>query len=71
MILQKCAWANIKTIVAYSRHRHRHRYIYIYIYTHILGLFQGWRETKWMVAFVSKQREKKIKKVKKNDISMK
>ena len=34
---------------------HTHKDIYLYIY---LGLFQGWRETKWMVAVVCKQREK-------------
>ena len=30
MILQKCAWANIQTTIAYT-HTHTHTHIYIYI----------------------------------------
>ena len=37
MILQKCAWANIQTTVAYTKYTHTQRYIYIYIY--IFGPF--------------------------------
>ena len=46
----------------YKIHTHTQRYIYIYIYIYmylgLLGLFQGWSETKWMVAVVCKKREK-------------
>ena len=56
MILPKCAWANIQKTVGYTKHTHTHTH------TYTLGPFQGWRETKWMVGVVCKQREKNLKK---------
>ena len=48
MILLQRVWANIKVTIAYEK-----RFFFFF------GgdFFQGWKETKWMVAFVCKERE--------------
>ena len=56
MILPKCAWANIQTTIAYTKHTH--------IYTFWAFSKGEERQSGWWVLCVNK--EKKIKKKKKN-----
>ena len=64
MILQNCAWENTHT------HTDTHMYVYIYIYIYTFWAFSKGeeRQSGWGLCV---NRGEKIKKFKKNDISMK
>ena len=62
MILQKCAWANIQTTVAYTKYTHTKIYIYIYIY--IWAFSKGEEgQSGWWLLCVNKEKIKKSRKM--------